>query len=537
MTFELLDENGKVIAPDEASLGKETAAPQLTGVRAVTDDALIAGMTPSGLATLLEEAATLKNVASYFKLAEQVEERDLHYRSVLSTRKLAVEGLDIVVEPGSDDARAIEAADLVRSVVRSAAFQASRGDLLDAVGKGTSIVELIWDTSVTPWRPKAFHWRNPRGFVFDPKDGRTPMLAPDKEGAKPRALKPGKFIIHQPKLKSGLPVRSGLAFAASWAWLLKSLSVKDWLSFIEIFGRPVITGRYKAGDNRDNIAALRRAVANLGTDARAILPEHMSILFEKDGTVTSTTDAYERLARYLDEQVSKLVLGQTLTADSGGGSGSYALGRVHGDVRSDILISDARQLAATLLRDLVQPIVVWNYGPDVAMPTLRFDVEEEEDIGAWLGNVSKFQSMGGKVSASQVRDKLGLEEPASDDDVLEAPAAPGFGAFSRQPVATPTTQTHQPAAGCPACGGGTEAHAQQRDGLDDLADEMVAAWEPLGSREAAILEQAAHGATSLEDLRDRVAATIATLEPDDLADLIARGLFNSRLAGMTQDEV
>ena len=67
---------------------------------------------------------------------------------------------------------------------------------------------------------------------------------------------------------------------------------------------------------------------------------------------TSSTDLYERLARYCDEQISKAVLGQTLTSDSGGGS--YAQSKTHNEVRHDLTVADCKALASTLRRDLIR---------------------------------------------------------------------------------------------------------------------------------------------------------------------------------------
>ena len=67
-----------------------------------------------------------------------------------------------------------------------------------------------------------------------------------------------------------------------------------------------------------------------------------------------------RLAEWLDRQTSKAVLGQTMTTDDGS---SQAQATVHNEVRHDILKSDARQLANTLNRDLIQPYVDLNFGP------------------------------------------------------------------------------------------------------------------------------------------------------------------------------
>ncbi|MCZ5371627.1 DUF935 family protein [Escherichia coli] len=55
---------------------------------------------------------------------------------------------------------------------------------------------------------------------------------------------PGKSIVHQPRLKSGLPPRNGLARLAAVTYMLKSYTVRDWRAFAENFGIPVTVGKY-----------------------------------------------------------------------------------------------------------------------------------------------------------------------------------------------------------------------------------------------------------------------------------------------------
>lgn len=85
--------------------------------------------------------------------------RDLHYRSVLSTRKDAVCGLEIKVEPASDDKRDIELAQAVeRDIIqnRSARFVPLVRDMLDAIAKGFSAVEILWNTQGRTWKPQEY---------------------------------------------------------------------------------------------------------------------------------------------------------------------------------------------------------------------------------------------------------------------------------------------------------------------------------------------------------------------------------------------
>ena len=66
------------------------------------------------------------------------------------------------------------------------------------------------------------------------------------------------------------------------------------------------------------------------------------------------------------EQISKAILGQTLTSDSGGGS--YAQSKTHNDVRHDLTVADCKALASTLRRDLIRPLCIFNFGEDKRIP-------------------------------------------------------------------------------------------------------------------------------------------------------------------------
>ncbi|MED8409153.1 DUF935 family protein, partial [Escherichia coli] len=69
-------------------------------------------------------------------------------------------------------------------------------------------------------------------------------LLTDDEPVDGVPLTPGKFIVHQPRLKSGLPLRNGLARLVAVMYMLKSFTVRDWWAFAEKFGIPVTVGKY-----------------------------------------------------------------------------------------------------------------------------------------------------------------------------------------------------------------------------------------------------------------------------------------------------
>ncbi len=166
--MKLYDAFGREV--DTARLREEQAAPTMTGIRniySVMHPA--AGLTPERLTEILREAE-FGDPFLYLELAEEMEEKDLHYLAVLSTRKQSLAQLRPFVRAASDQADDVRAADLVREMLTDGALALDENvlfDMLDALGKGYSASEIIWDTSGREWFPRRLLWRDPRWFMFD----------------------------------------------------------------------------------------------------------------------------------------------------------------------------------------------------------------------------------------------------------------------------------------------------------------------------------------------------------------------------------
>jgi phage gp29-like protein len=432
---------------DVAALKREQAGATTSGIRNVYSTMHpSAGLTPERLAEILQ-AAEAGDPYQYLELAEEMEEKDLHYLAVLTTRRQSVAELEPLVEPASDDADDIRAAALAQELLLQGglSMEAALFDLLDAVGKGFAVTEIMWDTSGREWAPTGLKWRDPRWFVFDWVTGdevrvrcmreeagdgpaarsgahfKGGMYGRARRGrdAQPMSepLSAFKFAVHVAKAKSGLPVRGGIARAAGWAYLFKNYMLKDWVTFAEVFGQPVRIGKYQAGATETDKRTLLRAVANIGTDAAAIIPESMMIEFIQAQRGASP-ELYQRFCEYMDAQVSKAVLGQTLTTELARGAGSRAAAEVHNTVRRDIMAADARRLAATVTRDLVRPIVDLNLGPRRRYPKFVLRLPESEDVRTFAEVVAMLADRGLRVSQRTVLNRLGLAVAAEDEAVL-----------------------------------------------------------------------------------------------------------------------
>jgi phage gp29-like protein len=416
----ILDAQGRPVRTQ--ILTEEIATASLAGVRNVFSQMSIArGLTPEKLGTILQQVDDGSDPRDYLTLAEEMEERDPHYRSVLGTRKVSVQALPLVVSAADpDDARSVEQQEFTQDVLDDPRLIDSLLDLLDALGKGYSVVEIIWQRDATEWKPRRYEWRDPRFFRFDRQRGDELMLLTNESSADGIPLEPCKFMTHRPKLKSGLSIRGGLARIVASLHLYKSFALKDWMIFAEIFGIPLRLGKYDSEPhNAKDIDTLKTAVANIGTDAAAVIPKSMEMEIIKAEQVGDGKGLFEVLTNWLDKQTSKAVLGQTMTTDDGA---SLSQAKVHGEVRNDIMQSDASQLSATINRDLVRPLIDLNFGPppDEMYPTATLAIEEVEDLVAFTEALLPWVQEGLKVEAAAVRDKFGLQEPAEGAEILGA---------------------------------------------------------------------------------------------------------------------
>lgn len=411
----LVDHLGRPLRPKEMTI--EVAGPTTMGVRSIVSGHPAQGLTPERLSGLLH-ASEQGDATAYLELAEEMEEKDLHYLSVLGTRKRAVSQLPIEVDAASDDPEHERDARLVRDWLKRDTLEIELFDILDAVGKGFSVVEIVWKFTADAWLPERLKWRDPRWFEFDRTDGETLRL---KTNGPSEELAGFKYITHVHPAKSGLPIRGGLARPAAWAYLFKNYSIKDWVTFLDAYGMPLRVGRYENGTTEDNIRLLMRALAQLGSDAAAAFPKSMEVEFidRKGG---ESGDVFERLATWADLQVSKAVLGQTSTTDAVAGGLGSGQATTHNDVRGDIERADAKLLAATLNRDLVQPMVMLNHGLRDKYPRIRIGRPDQVDLETFLKVVEAARKYGIDVGRAHFRQQTGLAEPEPGEELLDVAA-------------------------------------------------------------------------------------------------------------------
>ena len=474
------------------------------------------GLTPAKLRRILE-AADRGDITEQHQLFADMEDRCEHLAAEIGKRKRALLTLDWDIIPArKDDARAVALADKVRPVLEAMfGFEDLLMDMADGIGHGFAALELTWEYANGLHIPSVFTYR-PQSWFQCLRADRNQLRLRDgtAEGAE---LWPYGWIIHTHKSKSGWLPRFGLFRTVAWAYLIRAYAQESSVQYTQIHGLPLRLGKYPAGSSEQDKRALMNALQHLGRDAAGIIPSGMEILFETPAN--ATRDISGELSLRCEQGMSKAILGGTLTSQADGKTSTNALGSVHNEVRHDLLVSDAVQIANTLSRQLIAPLCLLNFGesdPRV-LPYLRFDTREPEDIQVFADALPKLAPIM-RISRAWAHDKLKIPEAENDDDVLGAPAKQ---LEQREKAAAVHTMN------------GAVVLASGRESSDSLPDPQVAV-DALDADKA--LQQAAENlllplfkeiAEGLkpEELTGRLTALYPRMDENALAEVLARAFF------------
>ena len=381
-------------------------------------------LTPERLRTILWQGD--QGYMRYLmELYEEMEEKDAHLAAILQTRKLAVLGRPLEIAPASDDARDQEIAQFVDEQIQAIPdLQGDLMDLLDAIGKGFAASEIHWEYQNNRAVVAGLEWIPAKcvSFVNSP----TPLIITEANGA---GVAPPlwKILFHRNRGRSGDVCRGGVLRSCTLPYLLKSYNWKFWAVYNEVHGMPLRVGKYNQTASSEDRKAIKEALKSIGSDAYAVISENTSIEFvEAAKAGTGKVLPYEVLIQVCNREMSKAVLGQTLTTESSPGSGTLA-GSAHENVRQDLVEADAKDLAATLRDQLIRPLVVFNYGPDAPRPLVTLAGQEAIDFKMESEALGNFVKIGLDVPKSHCYQRYGIPAPEGDEETLRptATASPG----------------------------------------------------------------------------------------------------------------
>jgi phage gp29-like protein len=121
---------------------------------------------------------------------------------------------------------------------------------------------------------------------------------------------------------------------------------------------------------------------------------------------TVGTDIYERYLSRWDAAISKVIMGQTLTAELSGDTGSFAASKTHMDVAEDIAESD-RMIVTQAMNELAWIYMQIN-APNTAAPV--FEYETPEDLSSRADLDTKLYNIGVEFTAEYIEKTYGIDK-------------------------------------------------------------------------------------------------------------------------------
>lgn len=315
--------------------------------------------------------------------------RDSQVMATFSQRRLAVVSHPVEVTPGGTMRRDRMAAEHLEEVLTHIRWDTVTEKMLYGRFYGYGVAEALWARDGAHVTMDRLVVRNRRRFVFDPEFHLKLLTTSDPNGEE---LPDRKFWT----LSTGAdhddePYGLGLAHWLYWPVYFKRNQMKFWLIASEKFGSPTVIGKYPRAASEPEIDKLEAAVKAVRTDSGITAPE--DVIIELLEQARSGRMDFAGLYDRLDQAISKIVVGQTMTTDDGS---SLSQSETHMDVRSDLVSSDDKLISDSFNRSVGRWLTDWNY-PGAAYPIVGRNMEEKEDLKELAERDKNITEMTGKV--------------------------------------------------------------------------------------------------------------------------------------------
>ena len=178
-----------------------------------------------------------------------------------------------------------------------------------------------------------------------------------------------KFIVVQHNADYLNPYGLALLSLCFWDVAFKKGGMQFWMKFIEKYAIPYFIGKYEPGASDEQKQEILETLIKMVQDAVAAIPNDSSVEIKEASGKSASAEIFKDFIEVMDKNIAKNILGQTLTTEQGE-TGSYALGKVHNQVREDIIESDVR-----LVEEAINKLLFWihelNFNDD-NIPSIEF---------------------------------------------------------------------------------------------------------------------------------------------------------------------
>jgi phage gp29-like protein len=323
---------------------------------------------------------------------------DAHLSAVLNKRTLAVLSSNIEFKRNG------ETDDAISEQIRSPWFRRFVKDVLDAQFWGFTLCQFYRDGEWVEYD------LIPRKHV-DPVRELILKQQTDVTGS-PWSDYADLVFVGEPR------ELGALAKAAYWV-IYKRNTVSDWAQFSEIFGTPIREYVYETDDDEARQRAINDA-ENAGSLAVLIHSKDSTLNLLESGNKSGTADLYERLCERCNSEISKLILGNTLTTESST-NGTQALGTVHQKVEERVAQADRQYVLDTLnyeMADVFAALGINTLGGEFCFPEPKnIDLAAKASILTQLRTTFNLP-----ISDDYLYAEFGVEKPENYDQLKQQAA-------------------------------------------------------------------------------------------------------------------
>lgn len=356
-----------------------------------------------------------KDMAIYKELAS-----DAHVFACIQSRKAGVLSKEWAINRGTDkDDKVL----LLTQVLENLDIYSLINTILDCTLYGFQPIEIIWAKVGKLILPVEAKGKPPEWFVFD---NNNKLKFRTKEHYFGINLPDRKFLCPQLNPSYENPYGERTLSRVYWPVTFKRGGLKYWVIFTEKYGIPHLIGKHPRGASKEETDALADVLEEMVQDAVAVVPDDSSVEI-KEANKTSSAQVFEALVDKMNAEISKAILGQTLTTEVGS-VGSYSASQTHMGVRKDIIDSD-KKLVEKTINQLIKWVYEINFSTQDAIP--QFEMYEIEDIDLNLAQRDKILTESGvKFTKSYFVKNYGLQEDDLEITDILPPAPPIFSQFN-----------------------------------------------------------------------------------------------------------
>ena len=405
------------------------------------------GYTPDRIEYVLRSALS-GNLVARWQLFDLMEETWPRLLANLGKLKWAVQSLDWSLQPwaekgappSSDAQRRAALVERALWSMRPAPdadendFEGALKDILDAWGKGISVLEIDWAAQKFPQfgsvlAPRCTRWIHPRCYGYPPSGVRL-MLNTQEAGVSVPAggetcdgfapFPESKFLISIARHKSGHPLSGALLRPLAFWWCASNFAAEWLLNFAQIFGVPIRWATYDS--NKPGLLdQISEMLENMGSAGWAAFPAG-TMLELKEASRSGQDNPQTHLLALADKICDILVLGQTLTSDAGD-RGTQALGSVHKEVLDEKKLEAANFAAGVVNDQLIRAICRLNFGDEESLPWLMPSLDPSRDELAMAQRDKTLLDAGVVLPREWFYTRHRIPMPAPGDETLNAASA------------------------------------------------------------------------------------------------------------------